>query len=112
MEVSSQPFWLFWTSGNGKGLSHVPDYFARRDDGSAVVLDCRPAERRRPRDWEKFEATRAACDHVGWDFRLVGTPDEILVRNVRWLAGYRHTRHVVEPIASRLRKAFVNPLVS
>ncbi|MEV7054391.1 TnsA-like heteromeric transposase endonuclease subunit [Streptomyces microflavus] len=104
--VSSQPFWLFWMSKNSKGLSHVPDYFARRDDGSAVVFDCRPAERRRPRDWEKFEATRAACDQVGWEFRLVGAPDEVLVRNVRWLAGYRHPRHLVEPIASELRKVF------
>ncbi|WP_328725086.1 TnsA-like heteromeric transposase endonuclease subunit [Streptomyces sp. NBC_00259] len=107
--VSSQPFWLFWTSGNGKVISHAPDYFARRDDGSAVLLDCRPAERRRPRDWEKFEATRTACDQVGWEFRLVGAPDEILVRNVKWLSGYRHPRHLVEPIASGLREVFAAP---
>src|SRR5262245_12521464 len=27
-----------------------PDYFLRRTDGSAVVIDCRPAERRNLRD--------------------------------------------------------------
>ena len=27
---------------------HVPDFFARRAGGSAVVIDCRPAERRGP----------------------------------------------------------------
>ena len=37
--LSSQPFWLFWTGGNGKGVSHAPDCFARRDDGSAIVID-------------------------------------------------------------------------
>ncbi|MCZ4510066.1 TnsA-like heteromeric transposase endonuclease subunit [Streptomyces sp. ActVer] len=108
--VSSQPFWLFWRSEAGKGVSHAPDYFARRDDGSAVVIDCRPADRRKPRDWAKFEATQAACDQVGWEFRLVGAPDAIVVRNVRWLAGSRTPRHRMEPVVSRLREVFAEPL--
>ncbi|MFF7803077.1 TnsA-like heteromeric transposase endonuclease subunit [Streptomyces olivaceus] len=70
--VSSQPFWLFWSAANGRPVSHAPDYFARRRDGSAVVIDCRPAERRGPRDIAKFEATEAACASVGWEFRLLG----------------------------------------
>jgi hypothetical protein len=32
----------------GKEVSYVPDFFARHADGSAVVIDCRPAERRPP----------------------------------------------------------------
>ncbi|MGO4456593.1 TnsA-like heteromeric transposase endonuclease subunit [Streptomyces sp. M-16] len=107
--ISSQPFWLFWTSDKGKGVSHAPDYFARRDDGSALVVDCRPADRRKPRDWVKFDATRWACDQLEWEFRLVGAPDRIVVANVRWLAGYRHPRHLVEPWATELRKAFAEP---
>src|SRR5664280_2889761 len=39
--IASQPFWLFWQH-DGKLRSHAPDYFARRADGSAVVVDCRP----------------------------------------------------------------------
>ncbi|MEV0443955.1 TnsA-like heteromeric transposase endonuclease subunit [Streptomyces spectabilis] len=108
--ISSQPFWLFWASETGKGISHAPDYFARRDDGTAIVIDCRPAGRRKPRDWAKFEATQTACEQVGWEFRLVGAPDAIVVRNVRWLAGYRQRRHRVEPVASGLREAFAKPL--
>ncbi|MFI5726020.1 TnsA-like heteromeric transposase endonuclease subunit [Streptomyces cyaneofuscatus] len=107
--VSSQPFWLFWASDSGKGISHAPDYFARREDGSAIVVDCRPEDRRGPRDWTKFEATQSACDQVGWEFRLVGAPDEIVVRNVRWLAGYRHPRHLLGPVASGLREVFAEP---
>ncbi|MGW7005561.1 TnsA-like heteromeric transposase endonuclease subunit [Streptomyces sp. NPDC054933] len=87
--LSSQPFCLFWSAANGKPVSHAPDYFARREDGSAIVIDCRPAERRRARDWAKFEATQAACTEVGWEFRLLGAPDPAVVRNVRWLAGSR-----------------------
>jgi hypothetical protein len=43
--IASQPFWLRWTGGDGVRVSHAPDYFARRADGSAVVVDCRPAGR-------------------------------------------------------------------
>ncbi|MFE9593433.1 TnsA-like heteromeric transposase endonuclease subunit [Streptomyces sp. NPDC006294] len=105
--ISSQPFWLFWQSEAGKGVSHAPDYFARLEDGTAVVVDCRPADRRRPRDVAKFEATRAACTRVGWEFRLVGNPDAIFVRNVRWLAGYRHPRYRLEPVVCELLVAFL-----
>jgi hypothetical protein len=48
--IASQPFWLHWTDAAGTTVSHAPDFFARRSDGSAVVVDCRPVERRRPRD--------------------------------------------------------------
>ncbi|MFI2615657.1 TnsA-like heteromeric transposase endonuclease subunit [Streptomyces sp. NPDC018584] len=107
--ISSQPFWLFWRSDAGKGISHAPDYFARRENGTGVVVDCRPADRRKPRDVAKFEATQAACTQVGWEFRLVGAPDAIVMRNVRWLAGYRHSRHRLEPVASELLAAFAEP---
>ncbi|MFH8625539.1 TnsA-like heteromeric transposase endonuclease subunit [Streptomyces vietnamensis] len=107
--ISSQPFWLFWQSEAGRGVSHAPDYFARREDGTAVVVDCRPADRRKPKDVAKFEATRAACARVGWEFRLVGNPDVIVVRNVRWLAGYRHPRYRLEPVVCGLLAAFTEP---
>jgi len=78
-------------------VAHAPDFFARRTDGrtdgSAVVVDCRPAKRRPAQDLAKFEATRRACGLVGWEYRLVGAPDPIATANLRWLAGYRHPRH-------------------
>ncbi|WP_343230846.1 TnsA-like heteromeric transposase endonuclease subunit [Yinghuangia seranimata] len=72
--ISSQPFWLFWSIGEGRTRSHAPDYFARRSDGSAVVVDCRPMGRRPRRDLLKFAATRRACVEVGWEYRLVAAP--------------------------------------
>lgn len=108
--VASQPFWLFWATADGKRRSHAPDYFARRVDGSAVVIDCRPAERIRPRDAVKFDATRNACELLGWDYRLVGAPDAVVVRNLRWLAGYRHPRYQVAEVAAALVTVFDRPL--
>jgi hypothetical protein len=107
--IASQPFWLFWTTEEGKARSHAPDYFARRRDGSGVVVDCRPLERRKPRDLVAFEVTRQACEAVGWDYRLVDAPDRVLVRNVRWLSGYRHPRHFQEVVAAGLLDAFADP---
>jgi hypothetical protein len=67
--IASQPFWLSWTDDAGKRVSHVPDYFARHTDGTAVVIDCRPVELREPRDVAKFDATARACALVGWEGR-------------------------------------------
>ncbi|MFC7549363.1 TnsA-like heteromeric transposase endonuclease subunit [Plantactinospora sp. GCM10030261] len=108
--VSSQPFWLFWTAENGKTRSHAPDYFARLHDGSALVVDCRPVERIKPKDAAIFEVTRAACEQIGWRYRLAGATNAILTANVRWLAGYRHPRHDIAPIAAALREACAAPL--
>jgi hypothetical protein len=107
--IASQPLWLSWTTEDGTARSHAPDYFARRADGSAMVVDCRPIERRKPRDVAAFEATRQACELLGWEYRLVGAPEAVLVRDVRWLAGYRHPRHGVLELLEPLRVAFAEP---
>ena len=107
--IASQPFWLSWRDEAGKLISHAPDFFARRADGTSVVVDCRPVERRKPRDAAKFEATARACAMVGWNYRLVGVPDPIVTANLRWLAGYRHPRHDLPDVREVLRRVFVTP---
>jgi hypothetical protein len=107
--VGSQPFWLLWTDERGEEVSHAPDYFARRADGSAVVVDCRPVERRKPRDVAKFEATAAACALIGWEYLLVGAADPVVTANLRWLGGYRHPRHRVPATAEALLCALATP---
>ena len=37
--IASQPFWLRWADEAGVRVSHAPDFFARRADGSGVVVD-------------------------------------------------------------------------
>jgi len=90
---ASQPFWLFWTQGR-RDRSHAPDFFfARRADGTGVVVDVRPDDRIEPRDAEAFAATEQACTQVGWLYRRVEEIERSRVTNLRWLAGYRHSRH-------------------
>jgi hypothetical protein len=107
--IASQPFWLSWTDDAGSRVRHAPDYFTRCRDGSAVVVDCRPVERRKPRDAAKFEATASACERIGWQYRLVGAPDRIRVGNLRWLAGYRHPRHDLRQVGTLLGEVFATP---
>ncbi|MFF6780777.1 TnsA-like heteromeric transposase endonuclease subunit [Streptomyces sp. NPDC012510] len=100
--IGSQPFWLHWRDGE-RERRHAPDYFVRRADGSAVVVDVRADERIGPRDAEAFEVTRRACRQAGWGFERVGVPQEVLLANVRWLSRYRHPRCRRGPVVDRLR---------
>lgn len=108
MGVVSQPFWLSWRDGTYR-RRHVPDFFVRLRDGSAVVIDVRPDDQIDEADSEVFAATARACAEVGWTYRRVGALDPTLVANVRWLSGYRHPRCARNDVAERLREAFAAP---
>ncbi|WP_411152515.1 TnsA-like heteromeric transposase endonuclease subunit [Streptomyces sp. A30] len=58
--IGSQPFWLHWHDGE-RERRHAPDYFVRRPNGSAVVVDVRADEEIEPKDAEAFEMTRLVC---------------------------------------------------
>ena len=108
--VSSQPFCLRW-AGRPGARRHVPDYFARLADGSAVVIDVRPDELVGADDAEVFAATQRACAAVGWGYRRVGVADAVLAANVRWLSGFRHRRCGNAPAGSELvRRAAAGPV--
>ncbi|MEV8310726.1 TnsA-like heteromeric transposase endonuclease subunit [Streptomyces flavidovirens] len=105
--VASQPFQLSWRYGGGRRrIRHTPDYFVRRRDGRAVVLDVRPDELVEPEDAAKFAATAVACARVGWSYERVGMIDPVQAANLRWLSGYRHPRVRREPVAECLRAVF------
>lgn len=108
--IASQPFRLWWTTAQGKDLSHVPDYFAERGGGPPLLVDCRPEDRRGPRDLAAFDATRRACAAAGWEYSLLGFLGPVATANLRWLSGYRHPRYGVPETAGVLRAAFAAPV--
>lgn len=104
--IASQPFWLYWEDERGR-RRHAPDYFARRADGTGVVVDVRADDRISNRDAETFAMTAQVCALLGWEFRRVGEIDPVLGGNVRWLARYRHPRCAGRAgIGCRLREVF------
>ncbi len=106
--IALQPFWLHWHDGE-RERRHAPDYFVRRTDGSAAVVDLRADERIEPKDPEAFEVMRLACARAGWGPQRVGVPDAVLLANVRWLSRCRHPRCLQVPAAGRLREIFAAP---
>lgn len=44
--MAAQPMWLHWPDSlSGRTVRHAPDFFARRADGTGVVIDVRADER-------------------------------------------------------------------
>jgi hypothetical protein len=108
--LSSQPFWLHWRDGAGAARRHAPDFFARRADGTALVIDVRPDDRIAGRDADAFAVTALACAAAGWQFRRVGECDQVRVANVRWLSRYRHPRcGGPEGTSGKLLEVFAQP---
>ncbi|WKK24114.1 TnsA-like heteromeric transposase endonuclease subunit [Streptomyces olivoreticuli] len=106
--MASQPFRLSWAGAGRKRVRHTPDFFVRRADGTGLVVDVRPDERIEPDDARTFAVTAVVCRAVGWDFQRVGTPEAVLMANVRWLAGYRHPRVHRPEVAARLVEVFAD----
>ena len=107
--IASEPLWLHWSGARGERVAHAPDCFARRAGGSAVLIDCRPVDRRPAADAGKFEATAVACALMGWEYRLLGAADPIVLGNVQWLSGYRHPRHDIVEMVAQPRGVFAMP---
>lgn len=70
--VAAQPMWLRWTGESGRLVRHAPDYFARRADGTAVVVDVRPDQQIGEKDAAVFAATGRLCAQVGWEYQRAG----------------------------------------
>src|SRR5260370_7159287 len=87
--VASQPFWLRWRDEEDRVRRHAPDYFVRKHDGSAVVVDVRPDDRIPERDAATFAVTAAASEPSGCDYRRSRAPDPVRVANARWLPPFR-----------------------
>lgn len=89
------------------GGCYASDYFARRADGMAVVIDVRRVE---PQASDSVSAVASAVfDQVGWEHVRVGRQHPVLTANLRWLAGYRHPRCDDAERAVALREAFAVP---
>jgi hypothetical protein len=106
--LAGQPFRLEWCDG-GRAWSHVPAWFARFADGGALVVDCRPADGVGPATAHRLAVTARVCAEVGWRHALVHGQDRVWMGNLRWLAAYRHPRHLQERVAAGLLARFTQP---
>jgi hypothetical protein len=99
--ISGQPFAFSWPVGVRRER-HIPDLFVRFADGGGLVVDCRPVARADENFHRVAALSKAACDEVGWEYRLAGEPDPVLAANLTWLAGYRRPYVLDERTAASL----------
>jgi len=107
--VASQPMWLHWADESGRARRHAPDYFARRSDGTGVLIDVRPDDRITAVDEAVFAATAAMAGRAGWAYERVGELPVVRAANLRWLAGYRHPRYARAAVMAALAEVFAAP---
>lgn len=87
--IASQPMKLI----NGEGVCHYPDFLALDARGIQTVYDVKPYGRLNAKALAQFEWTRAVCEAVGWDYRvLTELPHQHHV-NLTWLAQFRQPGH-------------------
>ena len=104
--IVSQPF-LLKTEIGGKTHRHVPD-FLLFTDAETVVVDVKPRHRlERPEVAFCFAWTREAVEARGWRYEVYSDPPEVLLENVRFLAGYRRDWLFDADVLDRLR---ISPL--
>ncbi|MFI5803728.1 TnsA-like heteromeric transposase endonuclease subunit [Streptomyces sp. NPDC051561] len=110
VSFSAQPFTIDAVDGHGK-WKHTPDLFARRRDGSALLLDVKADDRLAvPAVAQQAQRTEDLCAQLGWDYDMVGEPDPQLWATVQWLAGYRRPSEVVDHLAGQLMALAQEPV--
>jgi hypothetical protein len=86
--ICEQPLRLRYVS-DGRPVSHVPDLLVWRQ-GAPELCDVKSEERLDdPTFRAQVEATGLACAEAGVGYRVLSEPDQQLLANVRWLAGFR-----------------------
>ena len=86
--ICEQPLRLRYRK-DGQPASHVPDLLVWRR-GVPELCDVKSEERLEdPGFLAQVEATGLACAEAGLGYRVLSEPDQQLLVNARWLAGFR-----------------------
>jgi hypothetical protein len=86
--MCEQPLRLRYVKDDQR-VSHVPDLLVWRA-GTPALCDVKSDERLDgPAFLAQVEATGRACAEAGFGYRVLSEPDQQLLANARWLAGFR-----------------------
>ena len=108
LDVVAQPFAIIFPPGvcGKKAKLHIPDYLVYCREGSNRLLDVKPLEYTvKSANRIVFDATRRACEEIGWDYEVLSEQDPVLLANVEWLAGFRRQPALHESIGPAAMKA-------
>ena len=87
--LATQPLWLSGVDGVTR-RRHVPDLLLLRRDGSAVLVDVKPARLLdRPEVADVLAWTGRLCRQRGWTYEVWCGADPVVLANLRWLGQAR-----------------------
>lgn len=100
--IVAQPF-LMSAHVDGKLCRHIPDYLLLTDDGP-VVVDVKPTHLLDdPTVADTFEWVRTVVAAMGWSFEVASEQPQVMMENVRFLAGFRRPTSINESALNQLR---------
>lgn len=100
--IIAQPF-LMTATVNGVRRKHVPDYLVFRKTG-LTVIDVKPKRRLNdPRIAEALGWVKDVIEDAGWQFEVFTEPDESVLANVKFFAGYRRSEAIHPAALSKMR---------
>ncbi|ORT46866.1 TnsA-like heteromeric transposase endonuclease subunit [Frankia sp. KB5] len=103
--IGAQPFGLK-ASVDGRARRHVPDFLLVHTDGSAVVVNVKPAGRLAdPEVAEALDWPRRLFEAHGWGYQVWSGEDPVYLANVRFLAGYRRPGLLAEALLAEVLDA-------
>jgi len=85
----SQPVRLSLSPARGRSRVHTPDLLVLDCEGGVTIWDVRPPEKQDEKFKLVCDLTRAACDQVGWAYRVYGGSSPTHRHNLRWITAYR-----------------------
>ncbi|MCM6772418.1 TnsA-like heteromeric transposase endonuclease subunit [Nocardia sp. CDC159] len=103
--IAAEPFWFVWPADMSARTS-VPSYFGRDRDGTATLIEVRPAALIDEDDDAAMHAATQVCAELGWCYRRIDTLGKPMLDNVAILARCRHPRYApVDAVAAAITAA-------
>lgn len=106
VDVLPQPLALHFHLYDGSTPWHVPDFLVSLPGGRFLLVDVKPRHQaEKPKHQATFSLTQAWCHRLGWDYRVLSEPEEVYMRNLRWLSGFRRRPVDFDAYADELLEA-------
>ena len=108
--IAAQPFQLIGPDGDRVRV-HVPDLLLVHADGAVTVVDVKPPGLiEDPRVVAQFGWTRRVAAARGWGFEAWSGAPEVVLGNVRFLAGYRRAALIDRDVLADVGRAVRGPV--
>jgi hypothetical protein len=110
VSIAAQPFHVTCRA-QGRVRCHVPDFLLVDQDGLVTVVNVKPAELlSKPAVADALGWAGKVFAERGWRHEVWSGAGEVMLANVRFLAGYRYRDRVAADVVARVEDAVGKPV--